>query len=168
MHLFIGPQSKRATGGVAKRNSSNAGHLSAALRAGVMMAPLLCCFLATAVSARDRVQSREDSGSSSSSVARCLPLADLRDSIESRGGTLVSLTPEQFQFARGMYVASEAGPMELPPGDRAMVGELPGGDAGVVFVDGDSACGLALLGGSGLQMLLTVGSSSVSHVGNGT
>jgi hypothetical protein len=165
MHLFASPHMQRAAADSVRGRDPSRGRFSAALRVGAAMAPLLLCAYAATASAGDKVESREEDSASSSSVGRCYPLADLKGSIVSRGGTLVQLTPEQFQFARGMYVVSESGPMELPPGDRAMVGEIPDGGAGVVFVDGESACGLAFLGASSLRMLLAVGRGSVLHVG---
>ena len=43
-----------------------------------------------------------------------------------KGATLKQLTPKQYTFMQGVQVEAPATPIELPPGDRAMLGTIPG------------------------------------------
>lgn len=70
----------------------------------------------------------------------CYPLSMMRHSIEEAGGKLIDLTPEQFQFMRGVFVGFPPTSTELPPGDHAVMGVLGNDGGGVLFIDGDQAC----------------------------
>jgi hypothetical protein len=140
--------------------------LSAALRPAVLASPVLCVPFASPAYAGDVTNGKSDP-SSSASTERCFPLAQVKGSIENQGGRLIEMTPEQFQFARGMFVVTPPESAKLPPGDHAMIGEMPNGDVGVIFVDGDSACDVAVLGAPAKQLLMAVGSGSFTHIGDG-
>jgi hypothetical protein len=140
--------------------------LSDAPRLAALAAALFSMYFASPAYAGDDASGKSDPSLSASSE-RCLPLAQVRGSIERHGGKLIDMTPEQFQFARGMFVVTALASTKLPPGDHAMLGEMPNGDIGVIFLDGDSACDVAVFGGSAKQMLIAVGVGSVTHVGGG-
>lgn len=134
---------------------------------GALVAPLLCLQIATVACAADGTESRPEEPRAPSSVGQCYPLAKVTEGIESEGGRLIQMTPEQFQFARGMFFVSSLGTEQLPLGDRALLSELPDGEAGLIFADGENACGLSLLSAAAVQMLMAVGAGSIIHVGNG-
>ncbi len=97
----------------------------------------------------------------------CYPLADLKAFLDRDGGRLVQLTPEQFQFARGAYVATPPVSAALPPGDRAALA-LIDSRSELLFLDGDVACDAGALPQPLRQMLLDVGTGEVDHLGDGT
>jgi hypothetical protein len=142
--------------------------LLSAFRPAVLAAPLFCMHLSAPAYAGDAAANGNGDYSSSTSTDHCFSLAQVKVSIEKQGGRLIEMTPEQFQFARGMFVVTPPESAKLPPGDHAMLGEMPNGDIGVVFVDGDTACDVAMLGAPAKQMLMAVGSGSVTHIGDGT
>ncbi|HLW93722.1 MAG TPA: hypothetical protein VKS78_20800, partial [Roseiarcus sp.] len=80
------------------------------------------------------------------------------------GGALIELTPEQFEFVRGLFVATPPLSRRLPPGDHALMG-LIGDRAGVLFIDGANACDAGVLPPELKQMLLDVGAGKVNHIG---
>jgi hypothetical protein len=97
---------------------------------------------------------------------KCYPLADIRTFVERAGGALVQLTPEQFQFARGLFVGAPPVSTALPPGDHALMGVV-NDRAGILFIDGDKACDAGVLPPTLRQMLLDVGAGKVNHDGGG-
>jgi hypothetical protein len=98
---------------------------------------------------------------------RCYPLAEIKSFVDEAGGKLVDLTPEQFAFARGVFVATPPISTELPPGDHAMMG-LVDGRAGILFIDGDNACDAGVLPPALAEMIRDVATGKVNHVGGGT
>jgi hypothetical protein len=101
-----------------------------------------------------------------SSDIKCYPLADIRRFVDGAGGALVQLTPEQFQFARGLFVGAPPVSTALPPGDRALMGVV-NDRVGILFIDGDKACDGGVLPPTLRQMLLDVGAGKVNHDGGG-
>jgi hypothetical protein len=97
---------------------------------------------------------------------RCYPIADIKNAIAGAGGRLIQLTPEQFQFARGLFVAAPPVSTALPPGDHALLGEI-GDRTGLLFIDGDNACDAGPLPTPLRRMLLDVGAGKINHVGGG-
>ena len=74
-------------------------------------------------------------------VQRCVDLAALRAAISGDNGKLIELTPEQWQFLRGVYAMNLETPPGLPFGDEAVLAHVDGEPDGLVFfVDGDKAC----------------------------
>ena len=72
------------------------------------------------------------------------------------GAPRPALTPEQFQFARALYVAIPPISRELPPGDSAVVASA-GGKAMVALVADGKACARFLAPDFILSMLAQVG-----------
>lgn len=59
---------------------------------------------------------------------------------EAKGAKFTALTPGQFHFMAGVYVASPVTPPGgMPPGDGALLVEMPG-HAGIVWTRGAQAC----------------------------
>jgi len=96
----------------------------------------------------------------------CAALAGYKKSIVARGGRWIELTPEQWQFVRGVAAEAPFTPTALPPGDRAALAEAPGDDGGVIlFIDGDEACGPLPFPANWVVMLQEVGAGEIKHVG---
>jgi hypothetical protein len=73
-------------------------------------------------------------------------------------------TPEQFQFARALYVAIPPISRELPPGDSAVVASA-GGKAMVALVADGKACARFLAPDFILSMLAQVGKGQNGTLG---
>jgi hypothetical protein len=85
-----------------------------------------------------------------------------------RGGEpFAKVTPEQWQFLRGLYAMDPDTPPGLPPGDSAAMSKHPDGSITVVFIDGDLACAPMKLEKNGVDMLMAVGRGDVIHAGHG-
>ena len=96
----------------------------------------------------------------------CVDLADAKKTILERGGRWIALTPEQWQFARGVAAEAPLTPTALPPGDRAALAQAPGDDGGIVlFVDGDKACAPLPFPANWVAMLRQVGAGEIKHIG---
>lgn len=96
----------------------------------------------------------------------CVDLTSYKNSILERGGRWIELTPEQWQFARGVAAEAPMSPTELPPGDRAALAQASGDDGGIVlFIDGDHACGPLPFPANWVSMLREVGAGEIKHVG---
>ena len=58
-----------------------------------------------------------------------------------RNGKWIELTPEQWEFMRGIYAMNPETPAGLPYGDKAVLAQVDGNSGGLVFfIDGDKAC----------------------------
>jgi hypothetical protein len=83
------------------------------------------------------------------------------------GADFVTLTSDQWQFLRGIFVMAPDTPESLPPGDRAAMSLLPDGSGSVIFVDGDRACAPIKLGREAIEALMMVGRGDIVHAGQG-
>lgn len=83
------------------------------------------------------------------------------------GEIYVAMTPEQFQFARGLFAMAPDTPSSLPPGESARIARREDGSASVVWIDGDQACAPMRLGKEGADMLMQVGRGEIVHNGHG-
>jgi hypothetical protein len=80
---------------------------------------------------------------------------------------VVELDPEQFNFARGLYVAVPPVSRQLPPGDHAILAVAPAA-AMVAIIDGDKTCARLLLTPAALEEIMAVGRGDVTHAGDPT
>ena len=78
--------------------------------------------------------------------------------------TVTELTPEQFQFARALYIAVPPISRELPPGDHAIMASS-GGAAMVALVADGQACARFLAPDFIKTMLIEVGQGMTVRVG---
>ena len=78
---------------------------------------------------------------------------------------LTELTPEQFQFARALYVAIPPISRELPPGDSAVVASASGRSM-IALISGNQACARFLAPDFVLSMLAQVGRGENGAVGD--
>lgn len=96
----------------------------------------------------------------------CVNISVPKDAIAARNGRWIELTPEQWQFMRGIYVMNPATPAGLPYGDRAILAEVPGHAGGVVFfIDGDRACTPMPVPSEITAMLQDVATGTLNHEG---
>jgi len=82
---------------------------------------------------------------------RCVPL----DAI-TKAAKVATLTPEQFQFVRALYVAIPPVSHELPPGDHAILA-VDGNNAMAALVGDDQSCARLQLTDYAVRMLFQVG-----------
>ena len=89
----------------------------------------------------------------------CVPVSAIKSV-----ATVTDLTPEQFQFARALYIAVPPVSRTLPPGDRAIMASS-GGAAMVALVADGQACARFLAPDFIKTMLMEVGQGMTVGVG---
>ena len=102
-------------------------------------------------------------------VHRCIDVAVPKKAIESHtGGKWIQVTPEQWEFLRGIYAMNPQTPPGLPVGDKAFLAEATENDGALVFfVDGDKACTPMPVPKTLLNMLDDIATSKINHEGKG-
>ena len=74
-------------------------------------------------------------------TSRCIDVSVPKQAIAAHNGKWIELTPEQWQFLRGIYAMNPETPAGLPYGDKAVLAQVEGNSGGLVFfIDGDKAC----------------------------
>ena len=92
----------------------------------------------------------------------------LKHAIEARNGKWIQLTPEQWEFLRGIYAMNPLTPPGLPYGDKAALAKVDGNDGGLVFfIDGDKACTPMPVPQTLLSMMDDVATAKINHEGDG-
>ena len=72
---------------------------------------------------------------------QCVNVSVPKQAIEARNGKWIELTPEQWEFLRGIYAMNPLTPPGLPYGDKAALAKVDGNSGGLIFfIDGDRAC----------------------------
>jgi hypothetical protein len=98
----------------------------------------------------------------------CVDVSIPRDAIKARNGRWIELTPEQWQFLRGIYAMNPYTPPGLPYGDKAALAEVDSSSNGVVFfIDGEKACTPMTAPPQLLALMQEVATGSISHEGVG-
>ena len=101
-------------------------------------------------------------------AVRCVDVSVPRKAVEAQKGKWVELTPEQWQFLRGIYAMNPLTPPGLPYGDKAALAKVDGNPAGLVFfIDGDRACTPMAAPKALLSLLDDVATAKISHEGSG-
>ena len=101
-------------------------------------------------------------------AVRCVDVAVPKKAVEAEKGKWVELTPEQWEFLRGVYAMNPQTPPGLPYGDKAVLAKLDGRDSGLVFfIDGDKACTPMEAPKELLALLDDVATAKISHEGRG-
>jgi hypothetical protein len=101
-------------------------------------------------------------------VARCVEVSAPKQVIEARNGKWIELTPEQWQFLRGIYSMNPLTPPGLPYGDKAALATVDGNSGGLVFfIDGDKACTPMAVPDKLLAMIDDVATAKIAHEGSG-
>jgi hypothetical protein len=90
----------------------------------------------------------------------CVSMADV-----AKVGKVIDLSPEQFQFARALYVAVPPMSKTLPAGDHGVIAGASDGSAMIALVDGDKACARFLAPDFVLRMLNDIKAGKVTHAG---
>jgi len=91
-----------------------------------------------------------------------------KQAIEARNGKWIQLTPEQWEFLRGIYAMNPLTPPGLPYGDKAALAKVDGNSGGLVFfIDGDKACTPMPVPQTLLSMMDDVATAKINHEGSG-
>jgi hypothetical protein len=100
--------------------------------------------------------------------AQCVDVSVPKHAIEARNGKWIQLTPEQWEFLRGIYAMNPLTPPGLPYGDKAALAKVDGNDGGLVFfIDGDKACTPMPVPDKLLAMMDDVATAKINHEGSG-
>jgi hypothetical protein len=94
----------------------------------------------------------------------CVDIAVPRDAVAAHGGKWIQVTPEQWQFLRGIYVLNPNTAAGLPFGDRAVLAQVGGDSGGLVFwIDGARACQPMAIPGDLVELMNDVGAGVVKR-----
>lgn len=96
----------------------------------------------------------------------CVNEADAQAQVKEHSGTWTKMTPNQWQFLRGIYALNPETPPGLPPGDRAALASRDGGDSIVFFIDEGQICEKMRAPKELTDLLDAVKSGKISHIGN--
>src|SRR5271166_1201367 len=74
-------------------------------------------------------------------TANCVDISVPKHAIEARNGKWIELTPDQWQFLRGIYAMNPLTPPGLPYGDKAALAKVDGRVGGLVSsINGYRSC----------------------------
>jgi hypothetical protein len=117
--------------------------------------------LAGALAALPQIVAAAESG-------QCVDVSVPKHAIEARNGKWIQLTPEQWEFLRGIYAMNPLTPPGLPYGDKAALARVDGNSGGLIFfLDGDKACTPMPVPDKLLAMMDDVATAKINHEGNG-
>jgi hypothetical protein len=129
----------------------------------IVMLNRICLALAGALIALPHVALAADDANS-----RCVDASVPKQLIEARNGKWIELTPNQWEFLRGIYAMNPQTPPGLPYGDKAVLARVDGDAGGVVFfIDGDRACTPMPVPDELLTMMNDVATATINHEGSG-
>jgi hypothetical protein len=101
-------------------------------------------------------------------TGRCVDISVPKTAIETHHGKWIELTPEQWEFLRGIYAMNPLTPPGLPYGDKAALAKVDGNSGGLIFfIDGDKACTPMPVPETLLSMIDDVATAKISHEGSG-
>jgi hypothetical protein len=101
-------------------------------------------------------------------TGQCVDVSVPKKAIEARNGKWIQLTPEQWQFLRGIYAMNPLTPPGLPYGDKAALAKVDGNSGGLIFfIDGDKACTPMPAPDTLLSMMDDVATAKINHEGSG-
>jgi hypothetical protein len=99
---------------------------------------------------------------------QCVDISVPKKAIEARNGKWIELTPDQWQFLRGIYAMNPLTPPGLPYGDKAALAKVEGNSGGLIFfIDGDRACTPMPVPETLLSMMDDVATAKINHEGSG-
>ena len=100
--------------------------------------------------------------------SRCTDVSVPKSAVEAHNGKWIELTPEQWQFLRGVFVLNPNTPPGLPFGDKAVLAQVSGDTGGLVFfIDGDRACTPMAAPRELITILRDVGAENLAHESGG-
>jgi hypothetical protein len=101
-------------------------------------------------------------------TGQCVDVSVPKRAIEARNGKWIELTPEQWEFLRGIYAMNPLTPPGLPYGDKAALAKVDGNAGGLIFfIDGDKACTPMPVPDTLLSMMDDVATAKINHEGSG-
>ena len=101
-------------------------------------------------------------------TGQCVDVSIPKHAIEARNGKWIELTPEQWEFLRGIYAMNPLTPPGLPYGDKAALAKVDGNSGGLIFfIDGDKACTPMPVPETLLAMMDDVATAKINHEGSG-
>ncbi|MFZ0599967.1 MAG: hypothetical protein WAN05_01050 [Roseiarcus sp.] len=101
-------------------------------------------------------------------TSHCVDISVPKKAIEAHNGKWIELTPEQWEFLRGIYAMNPLTPPGLPYGDKAALAKVDGDSGGLVFfIDGDKACTPMPVPDKLLTMMDDVATAKINHEGSG-
>ena len=101
-------------------------------------------------------------------TSHCVDISVPKKAIEAHNGKWIELTPEQWEFLRGIYAMNPLTPPGLPYGDKAALAKVDGDSGGLVFfIDGDKACTPMPVPDKLLSMMDDVATAKINHEGSG-
>jgi hypothetical protein len=98
---------------------------------------------------------------------RCIDVSEVKNAILGANGSWTEVTPEQWQFVRGIYAMNPQTPPSLPYGDRAVLARINRDAGGVVFFNGDRACTPMRAPPELLAMMEDVATATIGHQASG-
>ena len=99
---------------------------------------------------------------------QCVSVSVPKQAIEARNGKWIELTPDQWEFLRGIYAMNPLTPPGLPFGDKAALARVDGNAGGLIFfIDGDKACTPMPVPDTLLSMMDDVATAKINHEGSG-
>lgn len=102
------------------------------------------------------------------SSSRCVDVSVPKNAVSAHNGKWIQLTPEQWQFIRGVYVLNPQTPAGLPYGDKAVLAQVDGKPGGMIFfIDGDKACTPMPVPVELISMMNDVATETINHEANG-
>ncbi len=104
----------------------------------------------------------------SDNSSRCVDVSVPKNAITAHNGRWIQLTPEQWQFMRGIYAMNPQTPAGLPYGDKAVLAQVDGNNGGMVFfIDGDKACTPMPIPVELIAMMRDVATDTINHESGG-
>ena len=101
-------------------------------------------------------------------TGQCVDISVPKAAIETHHGKWIELTPEQWEFLRGIYAMNPETPPGLPYGDKAALAKVDGNSGGLIFfIDGDKACTPMPVPDTLLSMIDDVATAKINHEGSG-
>lgn len=101
-------------------------------------------------------------------AGNCVSIDKAKESAKAHNGEWTDLSPNEWEFLRGIYAMNPLTPPGLPYGDRAALVKVSGQEGALIFfIDDDQACTPMPVPPTLLAMMADVKSGKISHEGSG-
>ena len=101
-------------------------------------------------------------------AGKCVDVSVPKKAVEAQKGKWIELTPDQWEFLRGIYAMNPLTPPGLPYGDKAALARVDGRKDGLVFfIDGERACTPMAAPEALLALMDDVATAKIVHEGSG-
>ena len=102
------------------------------------------------------------------SASCCVDVSLPKNAVIARNGKWIELTPEQWQFLRGVYALNPETPPGQPYGDKAVLAQVDNDSGGLVlFIGGKKACTPMRAPPALLALIDQVATAKSNHEGTG-